>query len=100
MDAPLSEAAREEKQALGQVFVDFIEMRLRRELPSLSHSEATHHGQVALMIFRGILDELTAAPPSARPRLQQAMREAISRYLEPLLTQTKTALPRSRKSQT
>src|ERR1700761_8681515 len=93
MDAPLSAAAREEKQALGQVFVDFIAARLRRELPTLPRSEATHHGRVALMIFRGILEELTAAPPSARRRLQQAMRDATLRYLDPVLRPTKMALP-------
>lgn len=95
VDAPLSTAAREDKRVLGQVFVDFIAARLRRELPTLSRSEAAHYGQVALMIFRGILDELTTAPPSARPRLLQAMRDAILRYLEPVITQRKTA-PRKR----
>jgi len=99
VDAPLSAAARKDKQALGQVFVDFIAARLHRELPTLSRSEAAHHGQVALMIFRGILDELTIAPSSARPRLQQAMRDAVLRYLEPELTQTKMALPRRSRSQ-
>jgi AcrR family transcriptional regulator len=99
VDAPLSAAAREEKQALGQVFVDFIATRLGRDLPTLSRSEAAHHGKVALMIFRGILDELTTVPPSARPRLQQAMRDAILRYLEPVLTQRKTALPKRNRSQ-
>jgi AcrR family transcriptional regulator len=94
VDAPLSATAREEKQALGQVFVDFIAARLRRELPTLSRAEAVHHGRVALMIFRGILDELTTAPPSARPRLQQAMRDATLRYLEPVLAQSKTAISR------
>ena len=87
IDAPLSIAAREEKQALRQVFVDFIAARLRRELSALSRAEAAHHGRVALMIFRGILEELSSATPSARPRLQQAMRDAILRYLEPLLAQ-------------
>jgi hypothetical protein len=38
------------------------------------------------MIFRGILEELLTAPPGTRPRLQQAVREAILRYLEPMLT--------------
>jgi hypothetical protein len=99
VDAPLSADAREDKRALGQVFVDFIAARLRRELPTLSRSEAAHHGQVVLMIFRGILDELTTAPPSARPRLQQAMRDAILRYLEPVSTQRKTAPPKSSRSQ-
>lgn len=99
VDAPLSTAAREDKQALGQAFVDFMTARLRRELPTLSHSEAAHHGQVALMIFRGILDELTTASPRARPRLQQAMRDAILRYLQPVITQTKAALPRGSNSQ-
>ena len=89
VDAPLSPSAREDKQLLGQVFVDFIEARLRRELPTLSHSEAVHYGQVALMIFRGILDELTVASPRARPRLQQAMRDAVLRYLTPVLTESK-----------
>jgi AcrR family transcriptional regulator len=98
-DAPLSAAAREEKQNLGAAFVDFIAARLRRERPALSGSEAAHHGRVALMIFRGILDELTAAAPSARPRLQRAMHDAILRYLDPVLTQTQTLLPRSRQSQ-
>ncbi|MGC2636154.1 MAG: TetR/AcrR family transcriptional regulator [Acidobacteriaceae bacterium] len=98
IDAPLSAAAREEKKALGQVFVDFIAGRLRRELPTLSRAEAAHHGQVALMIFRGILEGLTAAPPNARRRLQQAMRDAILRYLNPVLTQSQTALPKSRSS--
>ena len=100
IDAPLSAAALEDKQALGQVYVDFIAARLRREVPMLSRAEATHHGRVALMIFRGILDEFTAAPPSARPRLQQAMHDATLRYLEPLLAQTKAVVPGSRKSQT
>lgn len=98
LDAPLSAAAREEKQALGQAFVDFIAARLRRELQTLSRSQAAHHGQVALMIFRGILEELTAAPPSARPRLQQAMRNAILRYLEPVFTETRMVPPRSGQS--
>ena len=99
LDAPLSAAAREDKQALGNVFVDFIAARLRRELPALSRSEASHHAQVALMIFRGILDEFTAAPPSVRSRLQQAMRDAILRYLEPVLTRGKAALPGRRRPQ-
>jgi AcrR family transcriptional regulator len=86
INAPLSAAAREEKEALGHAFVDFIAARLRREQPTLSRSEAAHHGQVALMIFRGILDELTTATPRARPRLQQAMRDAVLRYLNPVLT--------------
>lgn len=90
VDEPLSPSAREDKQFLGQVFVDFIEVRLRRELPTLSRSEAAHHGQVALMIFRGILDELAIASPHARPRLQQAMRNAILRYLSPVLTESKS----------
>jgi AcrR family transcriptional regulator len=94
VDAPLSASAREDKHALGQVFVDFITVRLRRELPTLSRSEATHHGQVALMIFRGILDELAAAPPRVRARLHQAMRDAILRYLDPVLIETKAG-PRS-----
>jgi AcrR family transcriptional regulator len=94
LDAPLSASAREEKQALGQVFVAFIAARLRRELPELSRSQASHHGQVALMIFRGILDELTTAPPSARTRLERAMHEAILRYLEPVLSRRKSTLPR------
>ena len=92
-DAPLSAAAREDKRALGQVFVDFIAARLRRALPTLSRSEAAHHGQVALMIFRGILDEFTIASPSARTRLQQAMRDAILRYLEPVIAPRQTAAP-------
>lgn len=86
LDAPLSDVARSEKHALGEVFVDFIAERLRRERPSLSRTEATHHGQIALMIFRGILDELTTATARARPRLQQAMHDAILRYLEPIIS--------------
>lgn len=98
IDAPLSPAAREEKLALGHAFVDFIATRLRRAVPTLPRSEASHHGRVALMIFRGILDELITAPPSARPRLQQAMRDATLRYFEPVLTDTMKALPRSKRS--
>ena len=93
VDAPLSPSAREDKQILGQVFVDFIAARLRRELPTLSRSDAAHHGEVALMIFRGILAELSVASTHARPRLQQAMRNAVLRYLTPVLTQSKA--PRS-----
>ena len=40
------------------------------------------------------LDELTAAPPRVRTRLHQAMRDAILRYLNPVLTETKAG-PRS-----
>jgi AcrR family transcriptional regulator len=98
-DAPLSDAAREDKRALGQVFVDFVAARLRRELPKLSRAEAAHHGHVALMIFRGILDEFTTASPSVRLRLQQAMRDAILRYLEPVISQRKTAPPKGSRSQ-
>jgi hypothetical protein len=94
LDAPLSAAAREQKQALGQVFVDFIAARLLRDRPDLSRSEASNHGQVALLIFRGILDELTTASPSARARLQQAMRDAVIRYLEPVFLQSKVAQPK------
>jgi AcrR family transcriptional regulator len=97
VDAPLSADARKDKQALANVFVDFIAARLRRELPTLSRSEAAHHGQVAVMIFRGILDEFAIAPSSARSRLQQAMRDAVLRYLEPVVTETKMSrLGRSR----
>jgi AcrR family transcriptional regulator len=85
IDAPLTPSAREDKKLLGQVFVDFIADRLRKELPSLSHPEALHHGEVALMIFRGILDELNISSPTARPLLEQAMRIAILRYLTPVL---------------
>jgi AcrR family transcriptional regulator len=99
LDAPLSAAAREEKHALGQVFVEFIAARLQRELPALSRSEALNHGQVALMIFRGILDELTAAPPNTRTRLERAMHDAILRYLEPVLSRGRSALPRRSRSQ-
>ena len=35
------------------------------------------------------LDELTVARPHARPRLQQAMRNAVLRYLIPVLTESK-----------
>jgi AcrR family transcriptional regulator len=98
VDSPLSAAARKDKLVLGQVFVDFITDRLRRESATLSRPEASHHGQVALLIFRGILDELTIAPPGARLRLQQAMHNAILRYLEPVLMQRKTALPRRNRS--
>ncbi len=97
LDAPLSAAAREQKRLLGQVFVDFIAARLLRERPTLSRAQAAHHGHVALMIFRGILDELTPASPSARPRLQQAMRDAILRYLQPILTQPETVASKPRK---
>lgn len=86
VDAPLSEDAQGEKQALGQAFVDFIAERLRHARPVLSRAESSHHGQVALMIFRGILDELISATRSSRPRLQQAMHDAILRYLEPVVT--------------
>jgi AcrR family transcriptional regulator len=98
MDAPLSMSARAEKQALGQVFVDFVAARLLRERPTLRRAEATHHGRVALMIFRGILDELTQAPPGARRRLQQAMRDAILRYLEPVISAEKGPASKHRAS--
>jgi hypothetical protein len=32
---------------------------------------------------------LTVASPHARPRLQQAMRNAVLRYLTPILTESK-----------
>lgn len=86
VDAPLSEEARGEKQALGQVFVEFIAERLHIAQPELSRAECNHHGQVALMIFRGILDEFTLATRTSRPRLQEAMHDAILRYLEPILS--------------
>jgi AcrR family transcriptional regulator len=96
LNAPLSDAARDEKHALGQVFVDFIAERLRRENPALSRVETNHQGLVALMIFRGILDALVTATRNARPRLQQAMHDAILRYLEPFL-RTGTATPTPQK---
>ncbi len=89
LNAPLSDDARHEKHQLGQVFVDFIAERLHRAQPNLSRAERTHHGQVALLIFRGILDELTTATRATRPRLQQAMHDAVLRYLEPLLPASK-----------
>jgi AcrR family transcriptional regulator len=97
MDAPLSDAARDEKQALGQVFVDFIAERLRHERPELSRVETSHHGQVALMIFRGILDELVTATRNSRPRLQQAMYDAILRYLRPIVVPESTPLRSSKR---
>ena len=62
-----------------------------RIIANLSRSEAVRHGQVALT-FRGILNELTVASPHARPRLQQAMRNAVLRYLTPVLTQSKASM--------
>jgi len=88
-DAPLSTDAREEKEALGQAFVDFVADRLRRQRPTLTRSDAAHHGSVALMIFRGILDELTTASPGNRRRLRKAMRNAILRYLDPIITEVR-----------
>ena len=99
LDAPLSSAAREQKQALGRVFIDFIAVRLMRARPTLSRAEAAHHGQVALMIFRGILDELTKASPRARRRLQQSMRDAVRRYLEPVISDPKRTTSRQTGSQ-
>lgn len=93
LNAPLSDAARHEKHQLGQVFVDYIAERLGREVPTMSRAERTHHGQVALLIFRGILDELTTATRTTRPRLQQAMHDAVLRYLEPLLPANKRSKP-------
>jgi AcrR family transcriptional regulator len=84
VDAPLSATARREKETLGQVFVDFIAARLRSERPTISRSEANHHGRVALMIFRGILEELSIASPSVRSRLEKAMCDAVLRYLGPV----------------
>lgn len=46
------------------------------------------------MIFNGILGKLAIAPPQARPRLQQAMRDAILRYPTPVLTESKASPPR------
>jgi len=89
LNAPLSDDARHEKHQLGQVFVDFIAERLHRAQPALSRAERNHHGQIALLIFRGILDELTTATRTTRPRLQQAMHDAVLRYLEPLLSDSK-----------
>lgn len=94
VNAPLSEEARGEKQALGRVFVQFIAERLHLARPGLTPAECTHHGKVALMIFRGILDELILATRTTRPRLQQAMHDAILRYLEPVVSQDK--VPSSR----
>lgn len=85
LNASLSDAARHEKHQLGQVFVDFISERLHRAQPTMPRAERNHHAQVALLIFRGILDELTTATRTTRPRIQQAMHDAILRYLEPLL---------------
>jgi hypothetical protein len=51
------------------------------------------------MIFRGILDKFITAPPSARHRLQQAMHDAILRYLEPVLTHRESATPKRSRSQ-
>ena len=84
VNAPLSEEARGEKQALGQVFAEFIAKRLQLARPDLSRAECSDHGKVALMIFRGILDELILATRTSRPRLQKAMHDAILRYLEPV----------------
>jgi AcrR family transcriptional regulator len=91
VNAPLSEEARGEKQALGQVFVEFIAERLHLARPELSRTECSHHGKVALMIFRGILDELILATGTSRARLQQAMHDAILRYLEPVVSAGKVS---------
>lgn len=83
LDAPLSDSAKEEKKALGRVFVKFIATRLRESNPGLTRGEAAQHGEVALMIFRGILEELSRCTQRTRPRLQQAMHDAVLRYLMP-----------------
>lgn len=85
LNAPLSDAAKEQKQALSEAFVEFIGTRLRRVRPGLSEAEAAHHSGIAFLIFRGILDELTHAKANERVRLEQAMLDAVLRYLRPVV---------------
>lgn len=88
--APLSATARQEKEALADVFVGFVADRLRRAATGLSRAQAIHHAEVSLMIFKGILAEIAHAKPAARARLQRSLRDAILRYLEPLTAGTRT----------
>jgi AcrR family transcriptional regulator len=97
MNAPLSADARDEKHALGQVFVDFIAERLQRARPELSRRESNRHAQVALMIFRGILNELVSATRKSRPWLRHAMHDAILGYLQPVLAPANTTPPLQRR---
>ena len=89
LEAPLSATARQDKEALATVFTGFVADRLRRASPTLSRSEAQHHGEVALMIFKGILAEIAhGSSPAARRRLQNSLRDAVLRYLEPIANPT------------
>jgi len=97
VNAPLSEEARGEKQALGQVFAEFIAKRLQLARPDLSRAECSHHGKVALMIFRGILNELVSATRKSRPWLRHAMHDAILGYLQPVLAPANTTPPLQRR---
>src|ERR1700680_4519947 len=82
VNAPLSAAAREDKQALGQVFVDFIAARLRRELPTLSPSEAARHGQVAPTLLRGLLASCPSAPAAGDAQCRSPLPDPCTHGIE------------------
>jgi AcrR family transcriptional regulator len=86
VDAPLLPSAKEDDEARGDAFVEFIATRLRRERPTLGASEAELHAKIAHMVFHGIHNELPFASPKTLPRLHQAMRDAVLRYLTPIVS--------------
>lgn len=84
VEAPMEPGTRKEKEDLSQSFTSFVATRLRLEQPSLSLPEATHHGEVALTIFKGVLAEMAHAKPTAKTRWKRALTEAVLRYLAPV----------------
>jgi hypothetical protein len=76
-------SAREDKQVLGQVFVDFIEARLRRELPTLSCSRQAP--ALDQQQQQHIIAEVCSPPPEGRARwtVRLLTEEVIKRKLVP-----------------
>jgi AcrR family transcriptional regulator len=89
VDAPFLPSAKEDDETRGDAFVEFIATRLRRKRPTLGASEAEHHAKIAHMVFHGIHNELPFASPKTLPRLHQAMRDAVLRYLTPIVGDAK-----------
>jgi len=95
LEAPLQPGTREEKEALSEVFVGFVARRLRQEQTDLG-AEATHHGEVALTIFKGILAEVAQSKAAAQARWKRAMVDAVLRYLAPVAAGKTEAAPPKR----
>jgi len=83
--APLSKGAVEQKNLLGQTFIDHLSEVLRARNPKLDKQEALWSAEIVLIALRGFLPTLAGLKTSIRSRTIDSLIQMLVRYLESVL---------------